>query len=75
MKEFYLTGQETGPRLQLQFTATNLANDQIGGNPDVTVTDGASFGTISGVGGVNGGSVGDVPGPRAFQLVMQVVSW
>ena len=73
MKEFYLHGGETGPRLQLQLTATNFANHPNWSNPDVNVSDGSSFGTISGVGGVNGGSVGDVPGPRAFQLLMQVV--
>ncbi|MGH9327482.1 MAG: carboxypeptidase-like regulatory domain-containing protein [Terriglobia bacterium] len=71
MKEFYLHG-EKGPKLQLQLTATNALNHVNWSNPDVYVSDGPSFGTISGVGGVNGGSTGDVPGPRALQAMLRI---
>ncbi len=72
-KEFYLHGGENGPRLQLQLTATNALNHVNWSNPDTTLSDGPSFGTISGVGGVNGSSTGDEPGPRALQAMLRVV--
>jgi Carboxypeptidase regulatory-like domain len=72
MKEFYLHGGEKGPRLQLQLTATNFLNHPNWSNPDIYLSDGSSFGTISGVGGVNGSSTGDVPGPRAFQALFRI---
>lgn len=72
LKDFYLHG-ENGPRLQLQLQATNFLNHPNWSNPDLYLSDGSSFGTISGVGGVNGSSTGDQPGPRAFQAVFKIL--
>jgi hypothetical protein len=38
----------------------------------MNITQAASVGVISGVGGVNGSSTGDLPGPRALRMGVRV---
>ncbi|MGH9469727.1 MAG: hypothetical protein ACRD1N_05215 [Terriglobia bacterium] len=53
-------------------TITGTVSDVSGAVvPNAKVT-GPSFGTISGVGGVNGGSTGDEPGARALQAMFRL---
>lgn len=54
-------------RLRAEITATNIFNHPQWSNPGTTITAAASAGIITGVGGVNGASTGDQPGPRAFR--------
>jgi hypothetical protein len=61
--------KESGPRLRAEITATNIFNHPNWNNPSMTITSGP--GVITGVGGVNGSSTGDVPGPRAFRTALR----
>ena len=49
-------------KLTWEFSALNVMNRQNWSNPGLNITTVASAGIISGVGGVNGGSIGDAPG-------------
>ena len=58
-------------RLRAEITATNIFNHPQWSNPGTTVTSAASAGIVSGVGGVNGSSTGDQPGPRALRASLR----
>jgi hypothetical protein len=64
-KNFIFTEQM---RLRWELTATNFFNHPNWSNPNVNITQTGNVGVISGVGGVNGASTGDQPGPRAFRM-------
>jgi hypothetical protein len=55
-------------RFRYEATATNFFNHPNYSNPATNISQGASVGVISGVGGVNGSSTGDQPGARAFRM-------
>jgi hypothetical protein len=59
---------EKAPRLRWELTATNAFNHPNWSNPNTNISAAAQVGVISGVGGVNGASTGDQPGPRAFRM-------
>jgi hypothetical protein len=59
---------ENGPRLRWELTATNAFNHPNWSNPAVNISQTGNVGVITGVGGVNGSSTGDVPGARAFRM-------
>ncbi len=59
---------ERAPRLRWELTATNVFNHPNWSNPATNISSTAQVGVISGVGGVNGASTGDQPGPRAFRM-------
>ncbi|MEK7407169.1 MAG: TonB-dependent receptor, partial [Acidobacteriota bacterium] len=64
---------ERGPRLRWELTATNFFNHPNWSNPGSTnITQLGNVGVISGVGGVNGSSTGDQPGPRSFRMGVRV---
>jgi hypothetical protein len=63
---------ERGPRVRLELTATNVYNHPNWSNPTVNISQAGNIGVISGVGGVNGASTGDVPGPRALRFGVRV---
>jgi hypothetical protein len=54
-------------KLRVEMTATNVFNHNNWSNPGTNVSTTASAGLITGVGGVQGGSTGDKPGPRALR--------
>jgi hypothetical protein len=58
-------------RLRAEITATNIFNHPQWSNPGTIVTAAASAGIITGVGGVNGSSTGDQPGPRALRASLR----
>jgi hypothetical protein len=53
-------------------TPTNVFNRQNFSNPAVNITSAAAVGVISGVGGVNGSSTGDLPGARALRMGLRL---
>ena len=55
-------------RLRWELTATNVLNRQNFSNPQVNITQAANVGVITGVGGVNGSSTGDLPGARSMRM-------
>lgn len=60
---------ERAPRLRWEMTATNFFNHPNWSNPASTnISQVGMAGVISGVGGVNGASTGDQPGPRSFRM-------
>jgi len=54
-------------RLRFEMTATNVFNHNNWSNPGTNISTLASVGVITGVGGVNGSSTGDKPGPRTLR--------
>jgi hypothetical protein len=54
--------------LRWEATATNFFNHPNYSNPATNISQPASAGIITGVGGVNGASTGDQPGARAFRM-------
>jgi hypothetical protein len=58
--------------LRLELTASNLFNHPNWNNPDTTITDGVSYGTIGGVGSIQGGSGGDQAGPRTLRAGLRL---
>jgi hypothetical protein len=54
-------------KLRVEMTATNVLNHPNWSNPATNVSTTASAGVISGVGGVQGSSTGDKPGPRTLR--------
>ena len=63
---------ERAPRLRWELTGTNFFNHPNYSNPVTLITNAATVGTISGVGGVNGSSTGDQPGARSFRMGFRV---
>ncbi|HUS06897.1 MAG TPA: carboxypeptidase-like regulatory domain-containing protein [Bryobacteraceae bacterium] len=63
---------ERAPRLRWELTATNLLNHQNFSNPQVNITQAANVGVITGVGGVNGSSTGDLPGARSMRMGLRL---
>lgn len=64
---------ERAPKLRWELTATNFFNHPNYSNPgtlDITAL--ANVGVITGVGGVNGSSTGDLPGARSFRTGVRV---
>ena len=59
-------------RLRWELTATNVLNRQNFSNPQVNITQAANVGVITGVGGVNGSSTGDLPGARSMRMGVRV---
>ena len=57
--------------LRAELTATNVFNHPNWSNPGLTVTSPASAAIITGVGGVNGSSTGDQPGPRTLRASLR----
>jgi hypothetical protein len=70
VKYFDLPGKAV--RLRWEMTATNVFNHPNWSNPATNISQVANVGVISGVGGVNGSSTGDQPGPRAFRMGVRV---
>jgi Carboxypeptidase regulatory-like domain len=70
-KHFAFSNEGTR-QLIWEFTAFNILNRQNWSNPGLNVTSAASAGIISGVGGVNGGSIGDAPGARALLMALRL---
>jgi hypothetical protein len=54
-------------KLRVEMTATNVMNHPNWSNPGTNVSTSASAGVITGVGGVQGSSTGDKPGPRTLR--------
>jgi hypothetical protein len=63
---------EGWPLLRWELTATNAFNHSNWSNPLTNIVQLAEVGVIRGVGGVNGGATGDVPGPRHFRTGLRV---
>jgi len=63
---------EKAPLLRWELTATNLFNHPNWSNPATTITSLATVGVITSVGGVQGASTGDQPGPRSFRMGVRV---
>lgn len=63
---------ERGPRLRWELTATNFFNHPNWSNPNTSITSLDQVGVISGVGGVNGASTGDLPGARSFRMGLRL---
>lgn len=59
-------------RLRWELTATNFFNHPNYSNPATNISQAASIGVISGVGGVNGASTGDQPGARNFRMGLRL---
>jgi carboxypeptidase family protein len=59
-------------RLRWELTATNFFNHPNYSNPATNISQAASVGVISGVGGVNGQSTGDLPGARNFRMGLRL---
>jgi hypothetical protein len=59
-------------RFRWEITGTNILNRQNFSNPAVDISSAAGVGVISGVGGVNGSSTGDLPGARALRMGMRL---
>jgi hypothetical protein len=59
-------------RLRWELTATNFFNHPNYNNPATNISQAGTVGVISGVGGVNGASTGDQPGPRAFRMGLRL---
>jgi hypothetical protein len=59
-------------RLRWELTGTNFFNHPNYSNPGTNISQAASSGVISGVGGVNGASTGDQPGARAFRMGLRL---
>jgi hypothetical protein len=59
-------------RLRWELTATNIFNHPNYSNPATNISQAASVGVISGVGGVNGASTGDQPGARNFRMGLRL---
>ena len=60
-------------KVRCEMTASNVLNHPNWSNPGTTdITQTANVGTISAVGGVNGGSTGDLPGPRSLRAGVRV---
>ena len=62
---------ESGLRARVELTATNVLNHPNWSNPRLNIAS-WTVGKITGVGGVNGGSTGDLPGPRTLRLGIRV---
>ena len=54
-------------KLRVEMTATNIFNHNSWSNPGTTINSPASAAIVTGVGGVQGGSTGDKPGPRVLR--------
>jgi hypothetical protein len=54
-------------RLRVEMTATNVFNHNNWSNPATNISTLAAVGVITGVGGVQGSSTGDKPGPRTLR--------
>jgi hypothetical protein len=63
---------DAGPLLRWEMTATNVLNHPNWSNPVVNITQSSNVGVISGVGGVDGGSTGDMPGPRVVRMGLRL---
>jgi Carboxypeptidase regulatory-like domain len=59
-------------RLRWELTSTNFFNHPNYSNPATNISQAASIGVISGVGGVNGQSTGDQPGARNFRMGLRL---
>ena len=59
-------------RARLEITATNVFNHPNWSNPATNISQTSNVGVITGVGGVNGSSTGDVPGARALRAAIRV---
>jgi hypothetical protein len=59
-------------KARLEVTATNVFNHPNWSNPATNVSQTSNVGVITGVGGVNGASTGDVPGARALRAAIRV---
>jgi hypothetical protein len=59
-------------RFRWEITGTNILNRPNYSNPNVDISSVAGVGVISGVGGVNGASTGDVPGARALRMGLRL---
>lgn len=71
-KYFKFPGGERAPKLRVDLTAINAFNHPNWNNPNTTVSNPITAGTITGVGGPNGGSLGDKGGPRELQLSLRL---
>ncbi len=69
-KNFNLAAERA--RLRWEMTATNFFNHPNWSNPAMNISQTANVGVISGVGGVNGSSTGDQPGPRNFRMGLRL---
>ncbi|MGH9718809.1 MAG: carboxypeptidase regulatory-like domain-containing protein [Bryobacteraceae bacterium] len=63
---------DRGPRFRWDLTGTNILNHPNWSNPQVNISQAANVAVISGVGGVNGASTGDLPGPRALRMGLRL---
>jgi len=68
-KSFSLT---ESVRLRWELTATNFFNHPNYSNPAANISQAGAVGVISGVGGVNGASTGDLPGARNFRMGLRL---
>ncbi len=68
-KSFSLTEKV---RLRWELTSTNFFNHPNYSNPATNISQAASVGVISGIGGVNGLSTGDQPFARSFRMGMRL---
>lgn len=68
-KSFNFTEQV---RLRWELTATNFFNHPNYSNPATNISQAASAGVISGVGGVNGAATGDLPAQRNFRMGLRL---
>lgn len=59
-------------RLRWELTSTNFFNHPNYSNPATNISQAASVGVISGVGGVNGQSTGDQPFARSFRMGLRL---
>ena len=59
-------------RLRVELTATNVFNHPNWSNPKTDISSPETLGVIFGVGGVNGRSMGDQPGPRTLRTGVRV---
>jgi hypothetical protein len=64
--------RDAGPLLRWELTATNVLNHPNWSNPVVNITQTSNVAVISAVGGVDGGSTGDMPGPRTLRMGLRV---
>jgi hypothetical protein len=71
-KYYQFPGSERAPKLRIELTATNAFNHPNWSNPNTLISNPTAAGTITSVGGPNGGSLGDKAGPRELMLGLRL---